>query len=82
MARSKTTLKAKTPFKWLFMYIIPDTSSKSLTKDTTFDHYLSIVDVYSNIPKHYGMENITPEEVMDKLELFQARFGKLDELGW
>ena len=31
-ARSKTTLNPKTPFKWVFMVITPDTSSKSLTK--------------------------------------------------
>ena len=34
------------------------------------------------IPKLYGMENITAEEVMYKLEKFQAIFGKLDDLGW
>ena len=28
------------------------------------------------------MENITTEEVMDKLDMFQTRFGKLDEFGW
>ena len=39
-AISKTPLKAKTLFKWVFMDIIPSTSSKSLTKDTTFDNYL------------------------------------------
>ena len=34
------------------------------------------------IPKLYGMENITTEEVMDKLDMFQERFVKVDELGW
>ena len=33
-------------------------------------------------PKHYGMEKITTEEVMDKLDMFQSRFGKIDEFGW
>ena len=28
------------------------------------------------------MENITAEEVMDKLDMFQKIFGKLDEFGW
>ena len=28
------------------------------------------------------MENITTEEVMDKLVIFQARFGKVYEFGW
>ena len=28
------------------------------------------------------MEKITTEEVMDKLDMFQYRFGKIDEFGW
>ena len=28
------------------------------------------------------MVNITTEEVMDKIDIFQARFGKLDEFSW
>ena len=28
------------------------------------------------------MKNITTKEVMDKLDMFQARFGKVDEFGW
>ena len=40
------------------------------------------MDDYSNIPKLYGMENITTEEVMDKIDMFQARFGKVDEFFW
>ena len=28
------------------------------------------------------MENITTEEVMDKLDMFQERFRKVDEFGW
>ena len=63
------------------MDIILSISSKSLTKDTNFDHYLLIVDAYSKIPKLYAMENITTEEVMDKLDMFQAIFGKIDEFG-
>ena len=47
------------------MDIIPATSSKFLTKDTTFDNNLLIVDVYSNIPKLYVMENINTEEVIE-----------------
>ena len=57
---------------------ISDTSPKDLTKDTTFYNYLLMVDAYSKIPKLYGMENITNEEVMDKLDMFQAIFGKVD----
>ena len=28
------------------------------------------------------MVKITTEEVMDKLDMFQSRFGKIDEFGW
>ena len=39
-------------------------------------------DAYSKIPKLYGMEKITTEEVMDKLDMFQSRFGKIEKFGW
>ena len=79
-ARSNVPLKPKAPFKWVFMDIIPSTTPKILTSDTTFSNYLIIVDAYSKIPKFYGMDNITTEEVMDKLDMFQSRFGKLTNL--
>ena len=34
------------------------------------------------IPKLYGMEIITAEEVMDKLDVFKSRSGNIDEFGW
>ena len=80
--RSKIPLKSKTPFKWVFMDIIPGTCSKCLTKDTVFTKYLLIVDAYSKIPKLYGMKNITTEEIMGKLYMFYARFGKVHQFGW
>ena len=64
------------------MDIIPAKSSKSFTKDAIFENYLWTVDDYSRIIKMYGIENITTEEVMDKLDMFQEIFGKLDEFGW
>ena len=64
------------------MDIIPSTTPKSLTSETTFSNYLLIIDAYSKIPKLYGMDNITTEEVMDKLDMFQSRFGKIDQFGW
>ena len=64
------------------MDIIPSTTPKSLTSDTTFSNYLLIVDAYSKIPKLYGMDKITIEEVRDKLDMFQSRFGKIDQFGW
>ena len=64
------------------MDIMISTAPKSLTSDTTFSNYLLIVDAYSKIPKRYGVENITTEEVMDKLDMFQYRFGKINQFGW
>ena len=63
------------------MDIIPSTASKFLTSDTTFTNYLLIVDAYSKTPKLYGMEKITTEEVMDKLDMFQSRFEKMEKFG-
>ena len=37
---------------------------------------------YYKIRNLYGMENITTEEVMDKIDMFQSRFGKVDAFGW
>ena len=64
------------------MDIIPSTAPKSLTNDTTFSNYLFIVDAYSKTPNIYGMENITTAEVMDKLDMFQSRFGIIDQFEW
>ena len=64
------------------MHIIPSTAPKSLTSDTTFSNYLLIVYAYPKIPKLYGMEKIITEEVMEKLNMYQSRFGKIEEFGW
>ena len=64
------------------MEIIPAIYSKRLTKYTTFYYYLLVVDAYSKLPRLYGIENIATEEVMDKLDIFQARFEQVDEFGW
>ena len=60
------------------MDTIPATYSKSLPKHTTFANYLLIVYDYFNISKLYGMENITTEEVMERPDMFQEIFGKVD----
>ena len=81
-ARSKTLLKSKAPFKWVFMDDIPAAAPKRLTSETIFSDYLRIVDSYSKIPKLYSLEKINTEKMMDKLDMFQSRFGKEDEFGW
>ena len=53
------------------MDTIQSTYPKSLIKDTNFSKYLLIIDAYSKIPSIHGMQNITTEEVMDKLDMFQ-----------
>ena len=65
-----------------FLYILTGTAPNRLKIDTTFYDYPLIVDAYSKIPKLYGMEKITTKEDMDKLDMFQCRFGKIDKLGW
>ena len=64
------------------MDIIPSTAPKSLTSEKTFSNYILIVYAYFKIPELYYMVKITTEEVMDKLDMFQSRFGKIDEFGW
>ena len=58
------------------MDIVPSTAPKRFISDTTFSNYVLIVDAYSKIPKLYGMEKLTTEEVMEKLDMFQSRFGR------
>ena len=71
-ARSKNPLKPKAPFKWVFMDIITETAPMFFTSGTTFSNYILIVDAQSKTPKLYGVEIITTEEVVDKLDMFQS----------
>ena len=64
------------------MDIIPATSPKRLTSETDFCDYLLVVDAYSKISKLYGMDRITTEENMGKLDMFQSRIGKIDKFIW
>ena len=61
---------------------IPSTSPKSLTSETTSSNYFLIVDAYSKIPNLYGIKKFSTEEVMDKMDMFQSRFGKIDKFRW
>ena len=58
-AGSKNTLNPKTPFKWVFMDIIPATAPEILTSETTFSNYLLTVDSYFKNTKLYGIDKIT-----------------------
>ena len=64
------------------MDIIPVISSNILSKETNSPNGLLILDAYSKILKLHIMENITNEELMDKLYMFQAKSGKVDEFFW
>ena len=79
-ARSKLPLKPKAPFKWVFMDIIPSTAPKSLTNDTNFQNYLLIVDVYSKIPKLYGMEILLLQKLWTNWTCFSLDLGKSTNL--
>ena len=37
---------------------------------------------YYKLPRLYGTETITTEEVMDEIDIFQSIFGKVDAFGW
>ena len=47
-----------------------------------FFKYFFIVDAYSKTTELYVVDKITTEEVIDKLDIFQASFGKIDKFGW
>ena len=64
------SIKSKGTFQVSFMGIIPATAPKSLTSGTKFSNHVLIVGAYSKIPKNYGKDIITTEEVMDKLDMF------------
>ena len=51
------------------------TLSTRVTNATTFSNYILIVYSYSKISKLYGKYKIATEEVMDKLDMFQYRYG-------
>ena len=53
-----------------------------MTGETAFSKYILIFNDYSKIPKIYGMEKTTTEEVMNMLDMFQSRFGKIDKSVW
>ena len=57
-------------------------STKRWTSDIFFSGYLRIVDAYSKVPKLYGMEKFSTEEVIGELDVFQSRSGKIDKFGW
>ena len=60
------------------MSIIPATAPKNWQVRPILLNYLLIVDACSKVPKLYVMDRITTEEVMEKLDIFQSRFGKID----
>ena len=64
------------------MDIISSTAPNILTSETNFSNCLLIVGAYYKIKKLNGMDKITTEEFMDKLDMFQSRFGEIDEFGW
>ena len=76
------SIKVKGDFQVGFMDIIPATAPKGLTSQTTLSNNFLIFDSYSKISQIYGMERITTEEVMDKLDMFQSIFEKIDKFGW
>ena len=52
--------------------------SKCLTSETPFSNYFLTVDPCSKIPELYSMEIITTKELIDKLDMLQDIFGKIE----
>ena len=77
--KSKNPLKPEPPFKWVFMDIILSIAQKRLTTGSQFSNYRLIVYAYHKTPKIYGIEKISTEEVIDNLDMFQSRFGKMTD---
>ena len=61
------------------MDLITLSASKRLKSDTIFSNYFVIFDAYSKIPKLYGMDKMTTEEVIDNMDMFQSRSRKIDK---
>ena len=80
-SRSKNPLRPRANFRWVFMNSIPATALKRLTSKTTFSKYILIFAAYSKIPRLYALEKNTAEEVIDKWDMFESRFGKIDGFG-
>ena len=78
----KNYTQAKGTFQVGFYGYSSINSTQKFDNWHNFSNYLLIVDTYSNIPKLYGMDKITIEEVMDKLDMFQSIFGNIDEFVW
>ena len=81
-ARSKIPLNPKTPFKWVFMDIIPSIALKILTSDKTFSNYLLIVDAYSKTQKLYGMEISLLQKLWKNWICSSPDLGKLTNFRW
>ena len=57
-------------------------STHKFDKQQNISNDLLTVDAYYKIPNFYGIEKIATEEVMDKLDMFQSRSGKIDKSRW
>ena len=64
------------------MDITTATAPEVLTSEINFLIIFLVFDTYSKTKKLDGMYIITAEEVMDKLDMFQPRFVKIDKFGW
>ena len=79
-ARSKIPIKPEAPLEWVFMDIVPSTSTKRLTSDTTFSNCLLIVDAYSKIQYIYIMEKSQQKKLWTNWICFNPDLGKLTNL--
>ncbi|MGH7974583.1 MAG: hypothetical protein ACREBR_03575 [bacterium] len=73
---------ADKPFTFDFLYIMPNAASQSLTPRTFFSHYLLCVRRYSRHPYMHGMRHRTTQDILEGLQAFAVRFGRIDEVGY
>ena len=75
-------IEPKGTFQIVFIEVIAAIASNSLTSETSFLIIFLLLIHTQKFQISYGTERISTEEVMDKLDIFQYGFGKIDEFGW
>ncbi|MGH7955157.1 MAG: hypothetical protein ACREOZ_04270, partial [Gloeomargaritales cyanobacterium] len=73
---------ADKPMVFVFLDLIPNPASTSITPRTYFSHYLLCVCRYSRQPFLHGLSGLTTQDVLEGIQAFAIRYGKIDEVGY
>ncbi|MGH3056253.1 MAG: hypothetical protein ACRDL7_14870, partial [Gaiellaceae bacterium] len=68
--------EADRPFTFIFMDLVPNAATTSLTPRTHFKYYLLCVCRFSRRPFLYGLRHLDVSGVLEGLQAFCVRFGK------